>query len=99
MGYRVVYGQEHIAPAREGIRVGRTVIMSAFAGMLFLGAVRRFWPEGAAVLDTLAGCGGFAEVRGALERLALEIQAGTGLREAVAAFCRDVVSMGLAYAA
>lgn len=99
MGYRVVYGQEHIAPACEGIRAGRTVLMSAFMGVLFLGAVRRFWPEGTAVLDMLAGADGFGEVHRALERLALEIQAGTGLREAVTAFCRDVVSVGLAYAA
>lgn len=99
MGYRVMYGELGRDLCKGKIRPGRTMIMTVAVCMLFLSAACRLWPEGAAVMDRLEEFQGFQEVHCAMEHFAMEIRNGVNLREAVTAFCRNVVNMGLQYAA
>lgn len=99
MGYRVVYGNDRQYSVSGGIRVGRAVVLSIVAGTMFLSAAYRYWPDCARVMDRLLRYEGWSETREALEMMAVQLRSGTGLREAVTAFCRDIVSVGLTYAA
>ena len=51
------------------------------------------------VLEKLTSFHGFREIHRCLNVLVMELQCGTSLDQAVTAFCRDVVQLGMANAA
>lgn len=62
---------------------------------LFWGAVSKIWPEGATVMDKLTAFDGLRQSREYMEVMVLELRCGTALPDAVTAFCRDVVALGI----
>ena len=74
-------------------------MLAVLVGVLFLGGAYRLWPEGAQVMDALRHYEGWTLAADALETMARELQNGTSLGDAVTAFCREVVSQGLSFAA
>lgn len=98
MGYRVVYGTGKPDAGASGIRSGRTLLLTLGTGVLFLYAVSKLWPTGYVVLQRLASFPGLHQIHGYLDTLVMELQCGTSLGQAVTAFCRDVVQMGMTYA-
>ena len=99
MAYRIIYGSRKQYSAALGIRTGRTLFLTLAVTFLTCLLTARFWPAGAQVLDKLTSFRGIREMQQYLDTLVLEIQDGTGLAEAVTTFCRDVIQMGLTYAA
>ena len=99
MGYRVEYGKKVTFSDISGIRRGRTLLMTLGFGILFLSAVCKFWPAGTKVIEKITAFDGFRQIHGCLEILALELQCGTGFDDALSAFCRDVVALGISNAA
>ena len=99
LGYRVIYGTDAAYLDGSRIRAGRTVMMTLAAGFVFFSMVYRFWPEGEMVLEKLTSFPGFREIHRCLNVLVMELQCGTSLDQAVTAFCRDVVQLGMANAA
>ena len=99
MAYRVVYGNQDPYSAAPGMRIGRTIFMTVAVTTLTCLLTLQFWPAGAQVLDKLTAFRGIRVMRQHLDILALGIRSGIGVRQAVTAFCRDVIQMGLTYAA
>ena len=99
MAYRVQYGNEDTYSETNKIRLGRTFLISicVLATVLFLTA--EFWPEGSIVLGKLTAFRGLKQIRQQLEIMALDLRSGTSLGTAVSVFCREVVQMGMDYAA
>ena len=99
MGYRVEYEKKVTFSDVSGIRIGRTLLMTLGIGVLFLTTVYKFWPDGARVMEKIAAFDGLRQIHGCLEMFALELQCGTGFDDALSAFCRDVVALGIRNAA
>ena len=99
MGYRVEYGKEDIFAARNAIRISRILLMTIGIAWGVCLLTYRFWPQGATVLDRLRSFHGVGEMKACLEILAGDIRSGVGLKQAIAAFCADVIQTGMNYAA
>lgn len=94
MGYRVVYGPEKtedLPTASQGN--GRRWLCGVFFA-LFLWMTVSFWPRGSDFLGRLVFSGDPAVTAAALESLALELQAGAPMGEALEAFCQEIVLHG-----
>lgn len=97
MGYRVEYGKPSRRYEKEGGAGIRVALMTlCFAGIFGFLTVK-FWPDGAKVLDRLFSLEDWAVTRHALETMATELRAGLPVGDAVTAFCREIISEGLAY--
>ena len=59
----------------------------------------KFWPEGKQVLDKLTAFHGLQQIQQHLEIMVLDLRSGATLGQTVAAFCRDVIQLGMDYAA
>ena len=59
----------------------------------------RFWPEGKQVLDKLTAFHGLRQIQQHLEIMVLDLRSGASLGQTVTAFCRDVIQLGMDYAA
>ena len=99
MGYRVEYENSRFLPEKTGMRPARIFWMAAVVAALFLTAVYRYSGEGREVLLRLIDAAKGQQIGTALEAMVLQLRGGTGLGEALTAFCRDVVQMGLEFAA
>lgn len=59
----------------------------------------KFWPEGKQVLDKLIAFHGLRQIQQHLEIMVLDLRSGASLGQTVTAFCRDVIQLGMDYAA
>ena len=59
----------------------------------------KFWLEGKQVLDKLTAFHGLRQIQQHLEIMVLDLRSGASLGQTVTAFCRDVIQMGMDYAA
>lgn len=87
MGYRIDYGE-----GKRNLPLRRRYLLSMGAFAVFLGFVIRFWPEGRNAAAEFLFPGGAERACRAVEAFAGELQDGIPLREAAAAFCRDILS-------
>lgn len=93
MGYRIVYGKEPVMVQPR--RKSSLRLWTAVFALVFMVLVRCCWPGGTEILrqyllprETAATA--------AFRQLAQSIQSGEPAGEAVTAFCREIVSDGLA---
>lgn len=91
MGYRIDYdkGTERFEVTRDSS--WRRFIMSAVFFALFLLLCSLFWPEGSAFIQDVLIPGDDAVTIRAFMNLTEELRNGTGLKESVTAFCRDIL--------
>lgn len=91
MGYRVEYGQAQrtAAPVFKKSRVG---ILTVVFLLLFVLAVKLYWPEGAAILDDLSLLGNQTATRKAFSTLVEDLQSGQAFSAAVTAFCQEIIA-------
>ena len=75
---------------------GIRLVMLSVSFLLIFGLLTvKWWPEGREVLENLANSNPWALYRGSLDCLANQIRQGMPVGEAVTAFCRDLVALGL----
>ena len=99
MAYRVQYGNGVTYSETTRIRLGRTILMTMGIMTVLFSLTVRFWPEGKQVLDKLTTFHGMQQIQQNLEILVLDLRSGASLGQTVTAFCRDVIKMGMDYAA
>lgn len=99
MAYRVQYGNGVTYSETTRIRLGRTILMTMGIMTVLFSLTVRFWPEGKQVLDKLTAFPGIQQIQQNLEILVLDLRSGASLSQTVTAFCRDVIQMGMDYAA
>lgn len=91
MGYRIEYdigtGSYEV---RKSIS-GRLGLLTSICFGLFLLLSSWFWPEGIAFIRDLVIPGDDAVTIQAFQNLTQELGGGAGIREAVAAFCNEVI--------
>ncbi len=91
MAYYVEYGPQKPDTSKDAGRAVRIRAMAAAFFLLFAMLVRQFWPEGAEALRNFLIPGKAAVTQAALENLTAEVQGGADIREALTAFCQQIV--------
>ncbi len=91
MAYYVEYGPKQPRKSKDTGRAVRVQAMAAAFFLLFAMLVRQFWPEGAEKLRDFLLPGKASVTQAALEDLASEMQDGSDVREALTAFCQQIV--------
>ena len=99
MGYRVEYGKDDVFSPQNEIQLYRVLLISIGIAWGLCLLTYRFWPQGATVLDRLRSFHGMGELEVYWEILAEDIRSGVNLKQAVTAFCREVIQAGMTYAA
>ena len=89
MGYRIEYVKEKI-PSEKPQKEIRVVLSLVFF-LLFLTGVRIWWQEGWETFMDMLLPGDRGAAAHALGDLILRLRQGSDLREAVTAFCREVI--------
>lgn len=91
MGYRVEYGQaERKAPSF--LKKYRLHLLTAAFFLLFVLAVKLYWPEGAAVLSSIFLPGEPTEAQAAFAVLVEDLREGQPFSDAVTTFCREIIA-------
>ena len=92
MGYRIIYGDEQQKSRAGTIRNGGTGLLTALFFLLFLLSVKLVFEEETGYLQKvlLPGVGNLAET--AVGSLVSSLHNGTPFKEAVTAFCREIIA-------
>ncbi len=99
MSYRVEYKTvSRYCRSKQESRI-RLILLTLGCSVLFLALTVNCWPEGNELLKRLWEQLHWEETRLALETMAGNLEQGLSAREAVTAFCRQLMEMGLQYAA
>lgn len=99
MGYCITYDSAKKYGKKTRSSKIRVFLITAFMLVLFLFCVKLYWPEGARALEVLSQSLRWQHGSAMLEVLAGDLQSGVPLKEAVTAFCREIVRHGMEYAA
>ena len=99
MGYRIEYDSFQREKSKTGMNGKRKLLVTVFFGALFLTGVYRHSPEGREILQALFSAQRWELTRGALEALAGALGNGMAAGEAVKAFCKEILTAGMEYAA
>ena len=93
MGYRIEYVTEDRGGARNGRR-SNVSVLTLLVFCAFLTGVRLWWPEGWETLWDLLIPGDRAQAAQSLEQMVLSLRQGVEFRDAVTAFCGEILAGG-----
>ena len=91
MSYRIVYGPEQKIPTRKDHRSLRIRLFSVLFLLLFMLAVKKYWPEGQSKLAELLLPGNPGVTQLALEDMVSDLGSGVPISDAFTAFCHQIL--------
>lgn len=94
MGYRIEYGPTEEKMRKSSGMVRRLQVLTAAFLLLFILLVRQAWPEGTAKLREFLLPGEPSVTQAAFGDLLTDIREGSPFREALTAFCQQVIDNG-----
>lgn len=92
MGYRIEYDTGNQKYEVHQVAAWRFPLMAAGAFIGFLLLTWAFWPEGAELIREAMIPGDNAQTVQALQGMAEELRGGASIRDAVTAFCREIIA-------
>ena len=92
MGYRIVYDRELEKHKQNRFRRGQVGLLTAAFFVMFILSVKLFWEEGTDMLWDILLPGNEDITRSAMDQMVAQLRSGVGLKEAVTAFCREIIA-------
>ena len=92
MAYRIVYGKDPVRSETTRFWSGRMRVMTALFFVMFILSVKLLWKDGFDILQDVLLPGAGDTALKAMNHMVAHIREGSGLTDAVTAFCREIIA-------